>query len=149
MEKSICSAHNYFWGIRWGERDWVSDCSSHGNLFRSKDFSQDSHLREGYYVCLVRESNKGQPYTNSCSDFLRSHPRHPLMCPWNITADEVTEGGCKSGMKGQRPAWRRWRRTTSGSHGAGRGLDLFEQMTTADHFLVLFVYATEEPNRRF
>lgn len=76
-----------------------------GNLFRRKDFSQDSHLSEGYYACLVRESNKEQPYTNNQSHFLRSHPRHPQMCPWNMTGDEVTEGSRKSGMKGQRPAW--------------------------------------------
>lgn len=72
MEKSICSAHNYFWGIRCGGRS--SDCSSQGILFRRTDFSQDSRLKR-YHACLVRESNKGQWYTNDHSYFLRSHPR--------------------------------------------------------------------------
>lgn len=90
MEKSIFSAHNYFWGIRWGAR--LNDWLFHTRLFIPKERPQPGQsLRDGYFECLVGESNKEQWYTNGCSYFLRSYPRCPLMLLWNIASDGVTE----------------------------------------------------------
>lgn len=93
-----------------GERDWVIDCSTQGYLFRRKGLSQGSHLRDGYFVCLVGESNKEQWYTNGCSYFLRSYPRRPVMWLWNIAGDGVTEASVV------KVEWR-----VSGLHGGGEG----------------------------
>lgn len=48
------------------------DCSAPSHLLKKNDFSHSSHLSEGYFVCLVRESNKEQWYTNGRGYFLRS-----------------------------------------------------------------------------
>lgn len=103
-----------------GKRVWMIDCCTQSNLFKRKDYSQGSHLSGGYCICLVRESNKEQWYTNSCSYFLRSLPRHHLMFLWNIIGDKWLKQCYKSGMKGQWSAWWRWRRTTYRSSGVDR-----------------------------
>lgn len=56
------------------EQDWVTDCYSQGNLFRRKDFNQDSLLSKAYYIGHVWSGNliKEQWYTNGCSYFLRT-----------------------------------------------------------------------------
>lgn len=52
----------------------MTDCSSQGNLFRRKDFNQDTLLSKAYYIGHVWSGNliKEQWYTNGCSYFLRT-----------------------------------------------------------------------------
>lgn len=131
-----------------GERDWVTDCSTQTNLFKRKDFSQGSRLSEGHLVCLVRESNKEQWYTNDHSYFLRSLSYTSVnvslehywrQSDWStVVKVEWRASGLHVGGEEERPT----------GHPMWTGIGFVSTNDHSSQFPDFFVYATEQKNRQ-